>query len=330
MPESRKVKIYCGKCRQKLDVSELEPFSLCNCPSCGASIRVPLRLGHFLLETPCGSGDFGKVFLASDTMLDRQVCVKIASDNSLEAQARLRREGRIMGMFNHPGILPVYDAGEENGIAYLVLRYLERRSLDEKLSSETLPERGILLNILSDVAYGLAEIHRLGVIHHDVTPGNMLYGDDGEGRLGDFDRSELTAGAVTDLPEDILSRRVSEEHSGGRSWREYASPERLSDGMEGQEGDIYSFGVSCYELLAGVLPFERTADDAAMLNLRRREKYVRLGKRVKGLPRELTGALESALSFSPENRPSAEELAAIFSHGNTEDEEKNAFWRNFF
>lgn len=284
------LKVNCRHCRTKLDISDLEPYSTFACPECGTVIRVPERFGRYLLEKVCGVGGMAKIYRALDTKLARRVAVKIISREYAEGRDFFRT-ATLITRINHPGVIPVLDCGIENRLPFIVMKYMEQGDLERMLKNHTLPELPLLFRYLHTISSALAEAAKINIVHHDVKPSNMLISAANEAKLSDFDLADIRE--FGDLQTPCL-----EWGSPG-----YMSPERLYSGGEDQRGDIFSLGVSIYELLSGTVPFKLKNDPELIYAERREMAFEPLIQKCSGIPQELSNLVSAMLSFNPEDRP---------------------------
>lgn len=294
------IKVYCRGCKSKLDLSDLEPFSRVPCPVCGTMLRVPLRFNRYLLEKLCGEGGMSRVYRAIEPHLARRVAVKILNSRDDDVQAEVEHfleEAKVISRLSHPGIIPVYNCGIENGHAFMAMRFMENGSLEQHLKAGTLPPREVLLGQLVTVAEGLAYALEHGVTHHDVKPGNILLTREGEAKLGDFDLADTSA------KEGFRTVR------GGFASPAYVSPERLFFGAEDQRGDIFSFGATIYELLSEEPPFGTVGEPQELLDRRNKKEYPRLT--TFGFSPPFSDLVDRMLAYSPEERPKYPEIIRL-------------------
>ena len=247
----RKIKIACPGCGQKLDVSEMPPFSVVNCPTCSFELIVPKWFGNYLLEAPEGTGGMAVVYRALDIALDREVAIKVFN-RELAAQGvspgLFLHEARIAATINHPAVVPIYSCGEWDGTAYIVMQYMGGGTLESRLRrvKGRLPVMETC-RWIRDVCEGLDAARELGIIHHDVKPANILLDLDSNAKISDFGLSRVVSGKSASAFLDPTKMWLSPQ---------YVSPEKVLTGEEGPEGDIYSLGASFYHLLAGEPPFQ--------------------------------------------------------------------------
>ncbi len=266
------------------------------------------QLGRYELIRLLGKGAMGAVYLASDPTIRRQVAIKTLQlhelgDNREELRERFLLEAETAGKLQHPNIVSVYDVGEEGDLAYIAMDYVSGGALADWTDEDHLLELPTLYALMEQVCDGLSYAHAQGVVHRDIKPGNILYDpeqgtikvtDFGIARLADYSRTKT--GAILGSPY-------------------YMSPEQISGKKVGPASDLYSLGVSFYQLLSGNLPFE--AESLAQLAWQITNKPHRsIGKFRKGLPRSASRIINTALKKAPTERfANAAEMAAAFQKG---------------
>ncbi|WP_212830693.1 protein kinase [Catellatospora sp. TT07R-123] len=202
--------------------------------------------GRYELAALIARGGMGEVWAADDTVLGRRVAVKVLLPN-LAADpgfsARFRAEARAMAALSHPGIVEIYDYGQADGIAYLVMQFVEGESLSALVRRGGALERGYALRLMAQAARAIHAAHRQGIVHRDVKPANLLLRADGRLALTDFGIARIVAG-------DRLT--ATDEIQGTAS---YLAPEQVTGEDVGPATDVYALGVVAYELLTGKRPF---------------------------------------------------------------------------
>ncbi len=211
------------------------------------------RLGRYQLEREIGRGAMGTVYLGRDTAINRQVAIKaipLASEFSdaelADARARFFREAETAGRLNHPNIVTIYDVGEERGLAYIAMEYLKGRHLSDYATANNLLEPRKVLEIIARTADALGFAHKQQVVHRDIKPANLMYDPSTDVlKITDFGIARLT-GAGTTRTGIVLGTPS------------FMSPEQLEGRSVTGHSDLFSLGVSLFQLLTGQLPF--TAD----------------------------------------------------------------------
>jgi eukaryotic-like serine/threonine-protein kinase len=221
-------------------------------PAAGPAPEID-RLGRYQLEREIGRGAMGVVYLGRDTAINRMVAIKaipLASEFSdaelVEARSRFFREAETAGRLNHPNIVTIYDVGEERGLAYIAMEYLKGRHLSDYTQSANLLEPRKVLEIIGRTAEALGFAHKQQVVHRDIKPANLMY-DPGTDtlKITDFGIARLS-GAGTTRTGIVLGTPS------------FMSPEQLEGRTVTGHSDLFSLGVSLFQLLTGQLPF--TAD----------------------------------------------------------------------
>lgn len=296
------MKISCHGCKQKLDVSDLEPFVRIRCPVCNTKLIVPKVFGDLILEEELGEGLLGKVYRAMDVTLDREIAVKVLSPQ-LSADEEVPRafmnEARAVSAINHPNVVPIYSCGEAEGRPYIIMQFMEGGTLRQVLqhAAEPLPI-GTLCTWMRAAVAGLEAAQRQKVGHHDVIPGNLFLDGEGNPKIGDFGLSLALYGHLRLLDEDGSPKEglVSAERA------IYLSPERIETGTEDQRGDIYSLGATFYHLLTGRAPF-LGVNSASILASRFRGSPLAPAQLRAEIPAALDALIMRMLSRDPAGRP---------------------------
>jgi eukaryotic-like serine/threonine-protein kinase len=252
-------------------------------------------VSRYAVERTLGKGGMATVELAEDTELRRKVAVKRLAA-SLDAddvlQKRFFREARVAARLSHPNLVAVYDVGDEDGLPYIVMEYVEGETLADLIArtAPMQPERAV--ELLLQVCAGLEHAHAAGLVHRDIKPQNLLVRSDGVVKIADFGIARMLEGTQLTEAGTVLGTAA------------YLAPEQAAGEPVTAAADIYSLGAVAYELLGGRTPYEfETLADLAL-------EQRRAPRPLDGVPPELERAVLRALAFEPAERPrSASEFA---------------------
>jgi len=256
----------------------------------------PQRLGRYVIERRIGRGAMGAVYLAKDPRINRPVALKAIpiekefEDEELkEARLRFYREAESAGRLAHPNIITVFDAGEDKGLAYIAMEFVPGIPLKKFTDPKKLLAPKRALELCAATAEALDYAHNQGVIHRDIKPANLMYNPkEGSLKITDFGVARMTDNNSTKTGI-VLGTPM------------YMSPEQLNaDDLTGHS-DLFSLGVTLYELLAGEVPFQAT-NIAVLMTKITTEDPSPISKRRAGIPPTIDTVLAKALAKSPQNR----------------------------
>jgi serine/threonine-protein kinase len=256
---------------------------------------------RYEIRTQVGRGGMADVFLARDRLLNRRVAVKVLSPTFAADPAfveRFRREAQAAASLNHPNIVSVYDSGEENGLFFIVMEYVNGQTLRDLLHRVGTVPPADAAHIAADIADALEFAHRNGVVHRDVKPGNVLITPEGAVKVTDFGIARAESSDTLTKTGSVLGTAT------------YFSPEQAQGlGLDGRS-DVYSLGVVLYEMLTGTAPF--VADSPVSVAYKHvREEPIAPSRVKPGIPGALDRIVLTAMAKDVTRRyPSAQALRA--------------------
>ena len=203
-------------------------------------------VGPYRIIEALGQGGMATVFKAYHPALDRNVAIKVLHPSFKEDtnfNARFVLEARIVAKLDHPNIVPIYDFAEHQGTPYLVMRFVEGRTLKAVLRDGLLPIPRVLA-IIHPVTQALAHAHTHGVLHRDIKPSNVIRANDGHIFLTDFGLARIAQAGDSTMSQDMLIGTP-----------QYISPEQARGDPASERSDIYSLGVMLFEMFVGRVPF---------------------------------------------------------------------------
>ena len=195
-----------------------------------------------------GSGGMADVYKAVDRLLQRDVAIKVLTEQSEAIRHRFLLEARSLARLNHPGIVAIYDAGESSGIPYIVMELAAGATLAEVAAQGM--TIGFAVRATIELLEALAYAHEHDVLHRDVKPSNIIVRSDNSVKIMDFGLSRR----ISDAPKGTQAGEIAGTVS-------YLPPERFLGSQADQRGDLYSLGIILYELFTGVLPFRNDRED---------------------------------------------------------------------
>lgn len=218
---------------------------------------IPESIAHYRIIKKLGAGGMGEVYLALDTKLDRKVAIKVLRSDWLEEEhlkKRLIREAQAAAKLDHPHICSVYDVNEAGPFTFIVMQYIEGESLAEMMEREPLT-LSAALTLVEQAAEGLAEAHAHGVVHRDIKPQNMIVNSRGQLKILDFGLAKQLRSSDT---VDVEAQTATLLSKPGLviGTMPYMSPEQVQGEPLDPATDIFSLGVTLYEMLAGKHPFK--------------------------------------------------------------------------
>jgi serine/threonine-protein kinase len=206
------------------------------------------HLGRYEIVGELGQGAMGVVYKATDPLIDRIVAIKtislnLAQEEREEYEARFYQEAKAAGRLSHPNIVTIFDVGRSGDIAYIAMEFLQGRELRDVLNDDKLLPVDQSIDIVAQVALGLAYAHEHGIIHRDIKPSNIMVVRDGHAKITDFGIARMASAGVRTQTGMVLGSP------------KYMSPEQVMGKLTDQRSDIFSLGVMLYEMLTGKPPF---------------------------------------------------------------------------
>jgi serine/threonine-protein kinase len=226
----------------------------------------PILLSHYRIRNRLGTGGMGEVYLADDLRLERRVAIKlIAQNKQLDENLRMRllREARAAAKLNHPNICSIYEFGTEQGHSFIAMQYVEGESLADRIKLKP-PNLRQSIDIAIQITDALAEAHAQGIVHRDIKPQNVMVTPKGQVKILDFGVAKVTP----DFQGEEATTQILLTQSGTVVGTvPYMSPEQIRAEPIDLRSDIFSFGVTLYELLAGRHPFAGASPEAVASNI---------------------------------------------------------------
>ena len=239
-----------------------------------------------------GEGGMANVYLAYDTILDRRVAVKVLRgdlSNDEKFVRRFQREALAASSLNHPNIVEMYDVGEDNGIYYIIMEYIEGKTLKQLIKKRGALTLSEAIDIMLQITDGISEAHNSYIIHRDLKPQNIMIKEDGSIKITDF-------GIAMALNSTQLTQTNSVMGS-----VHYLPPEQAAGKGSTIRSDIYSMGILFYELLTGTLPFK--GDNAVEIALKQmRDEIPSVRKKNPSIPQSVENVIIKATAKNPKNR----------------------------
>jgi serine/threonine protein kinase len=286
-----------------------------------SSVQADKKFGRYIVQKLLGEGAMGKVFLAQDPVLNRQVAIKVISvDRHLDEKtrqeflSRFTLEARLSAQLNHQSIVPVYDAGEEEGVPWIAFQFIDGVTLDKIIRNKGKLSVKWSVHIALDIASALQLAHSQHIVHRDIKPGNIMV--DRQGGV-----AKLTDFGVAKVPWASLTCEGNAMGSPG-----YMSPEQIEGFSVDERSDLFSLGVVLYEMLTGRHPFVReTVAATAFATIG--GKYPQAGELVTGIPPQLDEVIDRCLTPKPDDRvKNASQLIGLLKNTVPADGSGSGVW----
>jgi len=256
--------------------------------------ELPEKIGRYEVLAIAGRGAMGVVYKARDPLINRIVAIKIVSlsahlteEQRKEYSLRFTREAQAAGNLHHPGIVTIFDVGEEEGLPYMAQEYIEGQSLSQYIKEKQVLPLAQAIEIARQVADTLAYAHREGVVHRDIKPDNILIDKDGRAVITDFGVARLSSSELTRTGEVLGTPH-------------FMSPEQVLGKTVDGRSDLFSLGVVLYVLLTGKRPFSGDTISSICYQIVHEEPQPLPA--AKGLPPEIAEILRKLLAKNPDDR----------------------------
>ncbi len=251
-------------------------------------------VGEFRLLRKLGKGGMGNVYLAEQTSLGRYVALKLVREDQLDDPTTLERfktEAMAAASLNHPNIVQVYQIGKVDHTNYIVQEYVQGTNLREWLSKKGPPNLEVAMHIIRQIAIALQKAGEAGIVHRDIKPENIMVTPKGLVKVADFGLARVSNASDVNLTQVGVTMGTPT----------YMSPEQVNGLKADHRSDLYSFGVTCYHLLAGHPPFRgETALSIAIKHVKDEPPALQLKR--KDLPKSLCDAVHTLMAKDPAKR----------------------------
>jgi serine/threonine-protein kinase len=260
------------------------------------------RLGPYEIQSTLGAGGMGEVYKARDTRLDRVVAIKVLSPSLAgdpEFAERFTREARTISQLEHHAICPLYDVGEQDGVSYLVMQYLEGETLDARLAKGALPlDQGLQYAV--QIGEALERAHQVGIVHRDLKPGNIMLTKSGA-KLLDFGLATTKPAVATSGATALATVAPLTAKGTILGTFQYMAPEQIEGRSTDVRTDVFAFGAVLYEMVTGRRAFNGPTA-ASVISSIMKDQPQPIGELQPLSPPQLDHVLGRCLAKDPDDR----------------------------
>ncbi len=288
MPLSEEEIITCYECAAPMNVADVAPYSRVVCPGCKTENRVKKQFGTYTLTRRHAIGGMSSVFVAKDEALDREVALKILSEEYSKDEKRItafEEEARLTASFSHPNVVRVLTTGKAFGRFYIAMEFVPGGHFEHRIRERGQVPEVEILPLAIQVAEGLKGAQAAGLIHRDVKPGNILLDAEGNAKIVDFGLALVTKGGTAKATEIWATPY-------------YVPPEAIEGQAEDFRADIYAFGATLYHALAGKPPCDEESMATDVLREAKR-RIVPLKRSAPHLLDETCAVIDRAMAYEP-------------------------------
>jgi serine/threonine protein kinase len=254
-------------------------------------------IAGYEVESVVGSGGIGVLYRARQLRLDRPVALKLVEPEVAGdplVRERLRREARTVAALDHPNVVPLYEAGEENGTVYIVTRWVDGTELGSLIRRDGPLQARRAARIAAQIASALEVAHEKGLIHRDVKPSNVIVTAEDHAYITDF--------GLTKRAQSLSGFTAAGQMLGTI---DYVAPEQIEGGEAGARGDVYGLACVLYEMLAGGAPFAGESGGMAKMWAHLNAEPPSVRQQRPDVPAELDELIRRGLAKRPDDRPTA-------------------------
>ncbi|MBT9450163.1 serine/threonine protein kinase [Akkermansia glycaniphila] len=281
----------CPDCGSPMDIGQLRPFSLAQCPTCKSLHRVHTRLGVYEITDKLGVGGMSIVFRATDMVLGREVALKILNEtyyDKPERVARFEKESALMAKVHHPNVVNIYSIGQALNHLYIAMELISGTDIETMIGQRGQIPEAETLDIALQVAEGLQAAQKAGLLHRDMKPANILITPKGQAKIVDFGLALLQSDQDTE--KEIWVTPF------------YAPPETLNRSKEDFRSDIYALGVTMFHMLVGKPPIASGINSVRKL-LEIKKKLPKIQQLAPELSKATCDLVNRMMAFSMARRP---------------------------